>query len=187
MCHASVIEWAGSVLTADVVAGKTVIEVGSYDVNGSVRPGVMAHDPASYLGVDIADGPGVDLVADVADLPGMFPDGFDVVVSTEMLEHVVDWRAAVTALVYLIRPGGLLVVSTRSPGFPYHPFPIDTWRYPVERMREIVTLLGLTVTSCVDDPEQSGVFVVARKPATWSTPSRHVLVGVDIPEADRTI
>lgn len=33
MCHASVIAWAGTYLTADLVTGNTVIEVGAYDVN----------------------------------------------------------------------------------------------------------------------------------------------------------
>lgn len=187
MCHESVIAWAGSALTPDLVTGRSVIEVGSYDVNGSVRPGIEAHGPSSYLGVDITPGPRVDLVADVTTLPGMFPDGFDVVVSTEMLEHVVDWRASIVALALLVKRGGVLAVSTRSPGFPYHPYPIDTWRWPVEQMRDILTTLGLRVVSCVDDPQQAGVFAVARKPARWRVRGVDDLAHITLPEADRSI
>lgn len=183
MCHQSVHTWAGSALTPDLITGRTVVEVGAYDVNGSVRPGVEAHQPASYLGVDIEPGPRVDLVADVAALPEMFPDGFDLVVSTEMLEHVVDWRASIHALALLVAPKGTLAITTRSPGFPYHPYPIDTWRYPVDKMRVIVETLGLKVVSCVDDWEQNGVFVVARKPKRWKRRAVDVLAGIDIPVA----
>lgn len=161
MCHQSVLTWAAS-LPGDIFTGKQVIEVGAYDVNGTVRPIIEEHGPTSYLGVDISEGPGVDLVANVGDLPDMFAHGFDVVVSTEMLEHVEDWRAALRALILLVREGGHLVISTRAPGFPYHPFPIDMWRYPPPLMRELLEWAGLTVESCVDDWEQSGVFAVAR-------------------------
>lgn len=90
MCNGSVIGWAATAITPDMVTGVDVIEVGSYDVNGSVRPGIETHNPASYLGVDISAGPRVDLVSDVGDLPALYPDGFGLVVSTEMLEHVED-------------------------------------------------------------------------------------------------
>lgn len=167
MCHTSVIAWAGIQIGPDLITGKTVIEVGAYDVNGSVRPGIEHHGPESYLGVDIAEGPRVDLVANVEDLPGMYPDGFGLVVSTEMLEHVESWKAAIRSLIALVAPGGALAISTRSLGFPYHPYPIDTWRYSPDAMREIFTGARLEVISCEPDEEQAGVFVVVRKPEGW--------------------
>lgn len=171
MCHSSVIAWAASVLGPDLVAGRSVVEVGAYDVNGSVRPGIGAHGPSSYLGVDISEGPGVDLVATVEDLPGLYPSGFGLVVSTEMLEHVESWKAAVRALVELVEQGGDLAVSTRSPGFPYHPYPVDTWRYPVEALGGILAAAGLRVDYLEADWEQDGVFVVAHKPDDWTAPT----------------
>ena len=93
MCHQSVLTWAGS-LPADLFEGKSVLEVGSYVVNGSVRPLIEAHGPVSYLGVDMAEGPGVDVVANVADLPDLYPDGFNVVVTTEMSAHAAGWGAS---------------------------------------------------------------------------------------------
>lgn len=167
MCHTSVLTWAASAITPDLVKDKTVCEVGSYNVNGTVRAGIEAHDPESYLGVDISEGPGVDLVANVEDLPGMYPDGFGLVVSTEMLEHVESWKAAIRALVMLVAPGGHLVVSTRSLGFPWHGYPVDTWRYSPLQMRAILTAAGMKVLTSEDDPEQPGVFALARKPDDW--------------------
>ncbi len=181
MCHSSVLTWAASAFTSDMVAGKSVVEVGSYDVNGTVRPIVEALGPASYLGVDQSAGPGVDLVADVATVPVLYPDGFGLVISTEMLEHVDDWKAAVDALVQLVAKSGTVALTTRSPGFPYHPYPVDNWRYPVDMMRDILQAYGLKIVHCVTDPEAPGVFAVATKPARWHSRSIEVLDLFEVP------
>lgn len=180
MCHTSVLTWAADAFGPDLVASKTVCEVGAYNVNGTVRPFIEDHEPESYLGVDIEAGPGVDLVADVGALPEQFPEGFGLVVSTEMLEHVADWREAIRSLVRLVAPGGSLAISTRSPGFPYHPYPIDCWRYPVPLMAEILKASGLKVISCIPDPEQAGVFAIASKPKTWREP-KEWLDDIEVP------
>jgi hypothetical protein len=78
------------------VEGKSVLEVGSYNVNGSFRDHIRYFGPLSYLGVDAVEGTGVDQVCRVEDLVSTFgPERFDLIVSTEMLEHVADWRKAV--------------------------------------------------------------------------------------------
>lgn len=182
MCHGSVLGWASTALTPTMITGEHVIEVGSYDVNGTVRPLVEAHNPASYVGVDIEPGPGVDLIANVEQLPTMYPDGFGLVISTEMLEHVEDWRAAFTALAAIIKPGGHMVISTRSPGFGYHPYPVDNWRYPVATTATIIETLGLTILECIadTDPASPGVFAIATKPVGWK-PTGGTLDKIHIP------
>jgi len=164
--HPTAYAFATSALTGADVAGMHVIEAGSQDVNGSVRPHVMQHGPASYTGYDIAGGPGVDHIRDAADLD---PDSADVVVTTEMLEHARDWQAAMRGLIGAVRPGGILVITTRSPGFPYHAYPEDHWRFPVDTMGRIVKAAGLDIERLEPDPDP-GVFVKARKPAGWSWP-----------------
>jgi glycosyltransferase involved in cell wall biosynthesis len=166
--HGSVLGFfAYGALQTREVRGKDVLEVGSLDVNGTVRPMVEARGPASYLGVDIVGGPGVDRVADAAGLVATFgPDAFDVVISTEMLEHAGDWQGAVLAMAMVLRPGGVLVWTTRSPGFHYH-HPPDRWRYTQQAMATILDRLGLEPVVLADDPEHPGVFVKARKPSGW--------------------
>jgi glycosyltransferase involved in cell wall biosynthesis len=149
------------------VDGRDVLEVGSLDVNGSVRPMVEARQPRSYVGVDIEDGPGVDLVCDVEELWRHYPpNSFDVVVSTECLEHVGDWRRAIASMISVLRPGGVLVWTTRSPGFPYH-HPPDRWRYTQPAMARILGAAGLDLIVLMADPEYPGVFCKARKPVSW--------------------
>lgn len=181
MCHSSVISWAAEAITPEMVAGVDVLEVGSYNVNGSVRGSIEAHQPATYIGADISAGPGVDIVSDVADIPAVYPEGFGLVVTTEMLEHVQDWRTSMTALAILVKPGGTLALSTRSPGFPYHAYPDDHWRYPVDTMKQILEALNLHVQVCIPDPEAPGVFAIATKPNKWTLPTSGALDPFDLP------
>jgi SAM-dependent methyltransferase len=170
MCHASCTEFVRSAITSEDVEGRTVLEVGSHSVNGTTRGYLEALKPGSYIGVDIEEGTGVDEVVDVCDLAERFgPDAFDLVVSTEMLEHVRDWRGAVQNMKTVLRPGGKLVATTRSHGFPYHGHPHDYWRYEVDDFARIFE--DMDIVTLVPDPSPAypGVFLSARKVAGAST------------------
>lgn len=169
--HGSVLGWfVGGALQPSDIEDHNVIEVGSFNVNGSVRPHVKAMDPASYVGVDIIPGLGVDQIVSAVDLVSIFgPNSFDVVISTEMLEHAEDWQAAIRNMVEILRPGGVLIFTTRSVGFAYHN-PPDHWRYTLDSARQIVNVAGLDADMFVDDPEFPGIFVKAYKPRDWQQP-----------------
>ncbi len=169
--HPSAYAWASTALTPAEVKGAHVIEAGAFDVNGSVRPAVEALGPASYTGTDISEGPGVDVTCDAAGLPRLDPAP-GIVISTEMLEHAEDWQAAMAGMIRALTPGGLLVLTTRGPGFPYHGYPADHWRFTVGAMGEIMTAAGMDVLDLRADPDpmSPGVFVKARKPADWTQP-----------------
>src|SRR5947209_15379867 len=138
MCNDACLEFGRGYLRPEEIAGKKVLEVGSMDVNGSLRAIVQRTMPRIYLGVDIAAGPGVDVVCEVSKLVARFGEAaFDTVISTEMLEHVRDWRAAVSNMKRVLKPGGTILITTRSPGFPYHGYPYDFWRYEPDDIRTI--------------------------------------------------
>jgi SAM-dependent methyltransferase len=163
--------FACSALTPGDVAGKTVLEAGAMNVNGTVRPHAESLGPAFYVATDMRPGDGVDVVCDAADLPARFVQA-DVVISTEMLEHAKDWQGAVRGMITVLAPGGVLVLTTRSQGFPLHGYPEDHWRYSVIAMGSILADAGLEVERLEPDPDPQspGVFAVARKPAGWSWP-----------------
>jgi SAM-dependent methyltransferase len=89
-----------------------VLEVGSLDVNGSVRRHFQDCD---YTGLDVGEGPGVDVVCQGQDYDA--PDAFfDVVISCEVMEHNPHWPETFANMVRLCRPGGLLVMTCATFG-----------------------------------------------------------------------
>lgn len=164
--HLSVMEFCERVIGPEDAAGQDVIEAGSLHVNGSVRTHVMGQGPKSYTGIDIQAGEGVDVVMDAADLTG--PAGL--VVSTSTLEHCEDWQSALRGMITAVAPGGVLVLTCPSVGFPYHGHPGDHWRFSVEAMRVIIAAAGLDVVELLADPMSPGIMLKARKPEGWSWP-----------------
>jgi SAM-dependent methyltransferase len=165
MCTRRCIEFARASLTEADVAAKDVLEVGSLDVNGSVRGIVDALGPARYVGVDIEAGPGVDEICRAEALVERFgEDSYDVVISTEVVEHVADWRPVVSNMKRVLRPGGVLVLTTRSRGFGFHGYPADFWRYETTDLAQIFGDLEIERLE-PDSSEEPGAFVKARKPA----------------------
>jgi SAM-dependent methyltransferase len=152
------------------VRGLEVLEVGSQDVNGSPRTVIVPRGPKKYVGVDFAKGRGVDVVLDVKDLTTHFGvDWFDVVISTEMLEHAKDWRAAVEQMKAVVKQGGLLVITARGLGFPYHGYPHDYWRFTVDNFRKIFADMWIIHLERDPDPHSPGVFLKARKTGATGT------------------
>jgi SAM-dependent methyltransferase len=169
MSNSNVLEFVAKTVQRDDVAGKSVLEVGALDVNGSVRPHLESLRPSRYVGVDIVPGPCVDELCDVADLVQRFGrESFDLVVSTEMVEHVEDWRTAFEQMKLVLKPGGTLVLTTRSIGFPPHGHPYDFWRYQREDMETILAdFSDVHVRPDNPDGQWPGVFAYARKPTSW--------------------
>lgn len=100
-----------------------MLEVGSYDVNGSIRA-VVRESPIGqqlneYVGIDLVEGPGVDVVASGHEFT--YPDNhFDLVMSLECFEHNPYWRETLTNMVRMLKPGGWCIVTCASLGRPEH-------------------------------------------------------------------
>jgi SAM-dependent methyltransferase len=105
---------------------KRILEVGSKYVNGSVRPLIEKFfKPREYIGVDIEEGKFVDIICDAENLIDYFgKETFDVVVATELLEHVKDWRKVINNMKEVLKQN----VYISLPGlkvFPYHGYLYD--------------------------------------------------------------
>jgi len=149
-------------------ASPQVLEVGALDVNGSIRPVCEPHS-RSYIGVDIEEGSGVDAVVDANKLVEHFGlESFDVVISTEMVEHVYDWPNVFYQMMAVLKKDGLLILTTRSVGFEVHDHPSDYWRYSRSDMSVIFENVG-DILSVADDMTlgySCGVGIAVRKKAT---------------------
>ena len=103
-----------------------VLTFGADGPNVQVINRVAAESAATVTTVDIDPSRGPDRVADICadDLGGPY----DVVVCSEVLEHVVDPHRAIQGLFKALKPGGLLAVTTPFL-FPIHDAPIDHFRF----------------------------------------------------------
>lgn len=81
-----------------------------------------------------------DQTLDVADRQ------FDLVISTQVLEHVLDPSVYLSECHRVLKPGGHLIVSTHG-YWMYHPDPTDYWRWTGDGLRRIIGLAGLQVTA----------------------------------------
>ncbi|MEW6118091.1 MAG: class I SAM-dependent methyltransferase [Nitrospirota bacterium] len=163
MCNVSGIIFGVKNLTKEEIQGKRVLEIGSYDANGSLRPVLEIWQPAEYIGADIEKGPGVDVICNVEDIIKEFgKESFDVVISTEVIEHVRDWRKALSNIKNICKPDGIILITTRSYGYPYHPTPCDFWRYESDDMKNIFS--DCELISLEKDRRDPGIFVKVRKP-----------------------
>lgn len=85
----------------------TVLEVGSYNVNGSVRQ--LFTESKRYVGIDLAPGKDVDVVC-----AGHAYDTdiqFDTVISTECFEHDPNWALTFLNMHRLCKPEGLVIFT----------------------------------------------------------------------------
>jgi SAM-dependent methyltransferase len=105
---------------------------------------LFKHWAARYIGVDLDDNARADVVA-VLGKPLPFADSSaDFVLSTQVLEHVLDVDAYLDECLRLLRPDGILLLTTH--GFwTYHPYPTDVRRWTCQGLPMEIEKHGFTV------------------------------------------
>lgn len=104
----------------------SILDVGSYDVNGTYRP-IVEQRGWTYTGLDVSAGPNVDIVTND---PYRFPvadNAYDIVISGSTMEHVQAIWLWVPELVRVLRPEGMLAIITHT-NYPCHRYPVDCYR-----------------------------------------------------------
>jgi SAM-dependent methyltransferase len=165
--HVAVLDFFMRTVNCEEFNGKRVLEVGSKFVNGSVRPLIERFcQPKEYIGVDIEPGRYVDVILPAEKLIEYFGiESFDVVISTEVMEHVFDWRLIINNIKSVLKRGGFIYLTTRSRGFAYHAYPHDYWRYETGDI--IAIFRDFKIIELEYDWEAPGVFLKAKKPINW--------------------
>ena len=96
--------------------GKRILDVGSLDINGCNR---YLFEECDYVGLDIGDGPNVDVVCVAHEYDE--PDGsFDVVVSTNAFEHDMYFSRTLPNMLRLLKHGGLMFWTCKTTGCREH-------------------------------------------------------------------
>ncbi len=97
-----------------------------------LRPGVVC--------VDLAPGPGVDIVADIHEVP--LPDQeFELVICTGTLNLCERPKQVLSECFRLLKPGGLFHLEVGM-FQPYNPEPEDYWRWTLAGLRKIHSEVG---------------------------------------------
>jgi SAM-dependent methyltransferase len=96
-----------------------VLEIGSLNINGTVRQ--FFDTPQLYVGVDVAEGAGVDVVSLGHEYDTK--ERFDCVISCECMEHNPYWSETFTNMARLCRPGGMVLMTCATTGRPEHGTP----------------------------------------------------------------
>ncbi len=143
--HASVYNWIGSLADR---CEFPILEIGSQNINGTVRDH-FNDEVTHYVGIDLMEAPGVDVVYDGQLLP-FDNESFASVLCLEVFEHCFNPCLLSMEIVRVLRPGGIALVSARGNGFGFHN-PPDRMRFMPGYLSELFTTLGCAATEREDE------------------------------------
>ena len=137
-----------------------IIDVGSFDVNGTYRPIFQDNPNWTYFGVDIVAGKNVDKV--ILPYNWDIPDeSYDLVLSGQCLEHVEMPWLWITEIYRICKKDGLIIL-TAPWNFFIHKHPVDCWRILPDGMTVLLTKV-INTTILHLSINNTDTFAVARK------------------------
>lgn len=108
------------------------------------------------VALDIEPRRGIQIVAD-AQAMGLADASFDVVLCTEVLEHLPEPQRAIDEMYRVLRPGGTLLLTTRFL-FPIHDAPHDYFRFTKYGLRHL--LRAFTIEAVEEETTTVGTLAV---------------------------
>ena len=125
---------AQRILDRAYITGKDILRVGSNDLDSTLRLIAKTHNAAGYAGIDVELDPNGETPCRVEDLLGhLGPGSVDLLICSEVLQHVEDWRRVINLFKRIIRPFGCILITTRSLALPKQTSPRDfIGPHPVE-------------------------------------------------------
>lgn len=106
--------------------GLTLVEVGSQDVNKSLR--TIFPNATRYLGIDFVEGRGVDIVLDGPYRITLSDETADIVLCSSAFEHSEFFWLIFLEILRILKPAGLFYLNAPSNGN-FHRYPVDCWRF----------------------------------------------------------
>jgi len=124
------------------VATESPIRILDYGCGGS--PYRTLFPCSTYHRADFVDVPGRDFkVKEDASVDGALSGDYDLILSTQVLEHVGRPANYLGEALRLLKPGGTLVVSTHGT-WPDHGCPYDYQRWTADGLRKLVEEVGFS-------------------------------------------
>jgi SAM-dependent methyltransferase len=143
--------------------GVKVLDAGSGRAQEQYLRQELLRTGATLHTCDFCEGPGVDFVADVSALP--FADGtYDIVLSTQVLEHVRDPQRVIAEMARVLKPGGWLFLTTPQSS-PLHNLPYNFFNFTNLGLRLLFENAGLNIGKEVP---QGGHFTLLAYHLHWT-------------------
>lgn len=128
-----------------------VVDIGSYDVNGSYKP--FFDQPGwHYTGVDLAAGPNVDVVLSSPYKLPLASHSADVIVSGQAFEHIEYFWLTWLEMARVLKPGGMIFLLAPSRGYE-HRHPQDCWRFYPDSYLALANYAGMKLLEVETDWE----------------------------------
>lgn len=89
-----------------------------------------------YVGADMREGPGVDVILDLHKIE-LASESVGTVLTLDTLEHVEYVREAVEEMHRILKPKGIVMMSSVM-FFPIHGYPYDYWRFTPEAFKSLL-------------------------------------------------
>jgi SAM-dependent methyltransferase len=99
----------------------------------------------AYDIMDVVPRTDVTILADIQNCPEIPSNTYDVIVCTQVLEHIPNPFKATAELHRILKPEGQLLLSVPA-AFPYHAAPKDYWRYTCDSLHLLLDPLFNQVT-----------------------------------------
>tara|TARA_B100000035_G_scaffold306759_1_gene309176 strand:+ start:867 stop:1610 length:744 start_codon:yes stop_codon:yes gene_type:complete len=167
-------EWFARKFEQDL-AQENVLDVGSYDVNGSYR-NIFESIKAKYKGLDMENGPNVDIVPkSTYNWREISDDTYKAVISGQAIEHIEFFWLTMEEIVRITKEHGLICIIAPN-GFKEHRYPVDCWRFFSDGMVALARYFELEIihchTNCAPDTNNfewyssdcADTMLIARKP-----------------------
>ncbi|WP_346674980.1 class I SAM-dependent methyltransferase [Methanobrevibacter woesei] len=148
-----------------------ILDIGSYDSSGTnYNYGRFLREKNwQYRGMDIHEGPNVDIVvSDIYNWVEIEDESYDIVISGQAFEHMEFFWMTIKEVERILKPGGFCCIIAPSSG-PVHKNPFDCFRFKDDGMRAIADYAGLEVIECytnedeISNPWYDSV-LIAKKP-----------------------
>jgi SAM-dependent methyltransferase len=137
-----------------------ILDVGSYDVNGTYKE-LFNKEDWDYTGLDITEGPNVDIVSNKLYSYPVGDGTYDVIISGSTIEHVKDIYAFVKECSRILAEDGFICIIAPN-SWTYHKHPEDYWRfYPAALSFLLEDIAGLKLIEA--NMEGPNTWAIAQK------------------------
>lgn len=99
---------------------------------------------SKYIGIDLADNLNADVIVTAEGNIEMPEKSVDIVLSTQVLEHVENPTKYLEEAERILKEDGLLILSTHG-YWMFHPDPTDYWRWTSSGLKKIITSNGFEI------------------------------------------